>query len=75
MMPPAYYGLALAVLVLDAALSRWTPASPHARRSAVALAIAYPPIVLLPQLSPLAVTLVAAGAGMLGLFSFQQREL
>jgi hypothetical protein len=70
MMPPAYYALVAALFVLDAALSRWTPASPYARRSALALAIAYPPIVLLPLLSPLAVTFIAAGAGMLGLVSF-----
>lgn len=69
-MPRAYYLLAAALLLADAALSRWRPARPHARRSAAALVIAYLPMFALPALSPLAITLVAAGVGVLSLFSF-----
>jgi hypothetical protein len=69
-MPRVFYLLALALLAADAALSRWRPARPHARRSAMALVIAYLPMLVLPSLSPLAITLVAATLGALALFSF-----
>jgi hypothetical protein len=70
MMPAAYLGLVAALLALDAALSRWTPSKPHALRSAIALVLAYVPILVVPRLPPIGVTLAAAAAGTLGLVSF-----
>jgi hypothetical protein len=72
MMPRAYYALVALLLLADAALSRWRPIKPHALRSALALVIAYAPIVLLPALSPMAITLTAATIGTVGLVSFSR---
>lgn len=60
----------VALLCADASLSRWRPARPQGTRSAVAIALAYLPLVALPRLSPLAITLLAAGIGTAGLLSF-----
>lgn len=68
MMPRPFHLVVAALLLADAALSRWN--KPHALRSALALVLAYGPILLLPALSPLAITLLAAALGTAGLFSF-----
>jgi predicted CDP-diglyceride synthetase/phosphatidate cytidylyltransferase len=81
MMPRAFYVVVAVLFASDAALSRWrpTPAGAagqprdhHALRSALALVIAYLPILVLPALSPLGVTLLAATVGMAGLWSFSR---
>jgi predicted CDP-diglyceride synthetase/phosphatidate cytidylyltransferase len=69
-MPRIFYLLAAALLAADAGLSRWRPARPHARRSAAALVIAYAPMLVVPALSPLAITLLSAAIGVVSLVSF-----
>jgi hypothetical protein len=69
-MPDVFYLLAGALLAADAALSRWRPAQPHARRSAAALVLAYAPMLALPALSALAITVMAATLGVVSLVSF-----
>jgi hypothetical protein len=67
----AGYSLGVAALLaIDGGLSRWRPAKPHVLRSTLSLAIAYAPMLALPVLGPLGVTLLAAVMGTLGLFNF-----
>ncbi len=70
MMPHGFYLAAAGSCAADAALSTWRPAKPHLLRSALALVIAYVPMALLPELSALGITLLAAAVAMLGLFSY-----
>ncbi len=70
MMPGPFYLVVAGLALADAALSRWKPARPDGVRSAIALAIAYPPMAVVPELSPLGITLLAAVISLFGLFSF-----
>src|SRR5262245_43414992 len=69
-MPPPFSLVAAALSVSDPALPRRRPVSPPALRSALVLALAYVPLLILPALSPLGVTLLAAALGTAGLFNF-----